>query len=97
MYLANYMDLSKLKWNTFTDDHFDLCQGIVIHYSPGHTPGLCIMQVNLEKDGTFIWTTVSSIMRVDGGGRDVLTVFPLPSRISITSPRTTTSLTRTAG
>ncbi|PYI12793.1 hypothetical protein BO99DRAFT_448116 [Aspergillus violaceofuscus CBS 115571] len=24
---------------------------------PGHTPGLCIMQVNLPKDGTFIWTT----------------------------------------
>ncbi|KXL46078.1 hypothetical protein M433DRAFT_4119 [Acidomyces richmondensis BFW] len=57
VYLGGYMDLNKLKWNTFTDDHFDLCQGITIHYSPGHTPGLCVMQVNLEKDGTFIWTT----------------------------------------
>jgi hypothetical protein len=28
-----------------------------MHFSPGHTPGLCAMQVNLERDGTFIWTT----------------------------------------
>ncbi|KAL2003823.1 hypothetical protein VTN02DRAFT_2040 [Thermoascus thermophilus] len=57
VYLAGYMTLDKLNWNTFTDDHFDLCQGITLHFSPGHTPGLCIMQVNLEHDGTFIWTT----------------------------------------
>jgi len=57
VYLPEYMDLSKLNWQTFSDDHFDLCQGISLHLSAGHTPGLCIMQVNLEKDGTFIWTT----------------------------------------
>lgn len=51
------MDLEKLKWKTFTDSHYSLCQGITIHFSPGHTPGLCVMQVNLAKDGTFIWTT----------------------------------------
>ena len=51
------MDLENLKWKTFTDDHFDLYQGITLHHSPGHTPGLCVMQVNLEKSGTFIWTT----------------------------------------
>jgi glyoxylase-like metal-dependent hydrolase (beta-lactamase superfamily II) len=57
VYLGHYMDLEGLKWNTFTDDHLDLFQGITLHHSPGHTPGLCVMQVNLEKDGTFIWTT----------------------------------------
>lgn len=34
-----------------------MAEGITLHFSPGHTPGLCAMQVNLEKDGTFIWTT----------------------------------------
>ena len=57
VYLGHYMDLEGLKWNTFTDDHLDLFQGITLHHSPGHTPGLCVMQVNLDKDGTFIWTT----------------------------------------
>ena len=51
------MHLERLKWNTFTESQLDLFQGITLHHSPGHTPGLCIMQANLEKDGTFIWTT----------------------------------------
>lgn len=51
------MDLTRLKWKTFTEDHLDLFQGITLHLAPGHSPGLCIMQVNLAKDGTFIFTT----------------------------------------
>ncbi|EAS34525.3 metallo-beta-lactamase superfamily protein [Coccidioides immitis RS] len=57
VYLAHYMSLDKLNWQTFNEPHLDLFQGITIHHSPGHTPGLCVMQVNLEKDGTFIFTT----------------------------------------
>jgi glyoxylase-like metal-dependent hydrolase (beta-lactamase superfamily II) len=57
VYLHHYMDLKQLKWNTFSDEHLDIFQGITLHHSPGHTPGLVVMQVNLEKDGTFIWTT----------------------------------------
>ncbi|PVH68002.1 metallo-beta-lactamase superfamily protein [Cadophora sp. DSE1049] len=57
VYLADYMDLTKLKWKTFTEECLDLFQGITLHLSPGHTPGLCIMQVNLQKDGVFIFTT----------------------------------------
>ena len=57
VYQANYMDLEKLNWSTFDDDHLDLFQGITLHFSPGHSPGLVIMQVNLERDGTFIWTS----------------------------------------
>ncbi|KIW18542.1 hypothetical protein PV08_02830 [Exophiala spinifera] len=57
VYLPGYMSLDKLVWKTFTDDHLDLFQGITLHHSPGHTPGLVCMQVNLEKSGTWIWTT----------------------------------------
>ncbi|KAF2465151.1 metallo-beta-lactamase superfamily protein [Lindgomyces ingoldianus] len=57
VYVYHYMDLERLNWKTFPDSTLDLFQGITLHHSPGHTPGLCIMQVNLEKDGTFIWTT----------------------------------------
>ncbi|KAH8802487.1 beta-lactamase-like protein [Xylogone sp. PMI_703] len=57
VYLGHYMLLEKLKWTTFVDKQWDLFQGITLHHSPGHTPGLCIMQINLEKDGTFIWTS----------------------------------------
>ncbi len=57
VYLGHYLDLEGLKWQTFDDDHLDLFQGITLHHSPGHTPGLVVMQVNLAKDGTFIWTT----------------------------------------
>lgn len=57
VYLGHYMELEKLNWATFSEDQLDLCEGITLHHSPGHTPGLCIMQVNLEKDGTFIFTT----------------------------------------
>lgn len=46
-----------MKWNTFTEDHLDLFQGITLHHSPGHTPGLVVMQLNLENTGTWIWTT----------------------------------------
>jgi len=57
VYLPGYMDLKNLKWNTFNEDHLDLYQGITLHHSPGHTPGLVVMQVNLEQSGTWIWTT----------------------------------------
>ncbi|KAF3021721.1 hypothetical protein E8E15_005055 [Penicillium rubens] len=57
VYLGQYMLLEELKWNTFTESQLDLFQGITFHHSPGHTPGLCIMQVNLANDGPFIWTS----------------------------------------
>ncbi|KAJ6185322.1 hypothetical protein N7519_006623 [Penicillium mononematosum] len=57
VYLGQYMLLEELKWNTFTGSQLDLFQGITFHHSPGHTPGLCIMQINLSNDGPFIWTS----------------------------------------
>ncbi|PLB50105.1 metallo-beta-lactamase superfamily protein [Aspergillus steynii IBT 23096] len=58
LYLADYLSLDNtLNWQTFNDTQLDLCTGITLYHCPGHTPGLCIMQVNLLHDGTFIWTT----------------------------------------
>ncbi|KAE8352254.1 beta-lactamase-like protein [Aspergillus coremiiformis] len=58
VYLPDYLPLDgSLNWQTFNDSQLDLCTGITLHLCPGHTPGLCIMQVNLPQDGTFIWTT----------------------------------------
>jgi glyoxylase-like metal-dependent hydrolase (beta-lactamase superfamily II) len=29
----------------------------MLHHSPGHTPGLCVLQVNLKESGTWIFTS----------------------------------------
>lgn len=57
VYVSYYLSLDKLNWQTFTEEHFNLARGITLHLSPGHTPGLVMMQVNLQQDGTFIFTT----------------------------------------
>lgn len=44
-------------WQTFNERQLDFCTGMTLYHCPGHTPGLCILQVNLSHDGTFIWTT----------------------------------------
>ncbi|WKT42146.1 Metallo-beta-lactamase [Fusarium oxysporum f. sp. vasinfectum] len=57
VYMGHYLLLESLNWNTFNDSHLEIFQGISLHHLPGHTPGLCGMQINLQRDGTFIWTT----------------------------------------
>ena len=57
VYLASYLSLTALNWQTFSSSPFELCQGITLRHSPGHTPGLCLMQINLPRDGTFVFTT----------------------------------------
>lgn len=57
VYLASYLSLTALNWQTFSVSPFELCQGITLLHSPGHTPGLCLMQINLPRDGTFVFTT----------------------------------------
>ncbi|KAH7371180.1 beta-lactamase-like protein [Pyrenochaeta sp. MPI-SDFR-AT-0127] len=46
-----------LNWRTFAGDKFELAQGITLHHAPGHTPGLSVMQVNLQDSGTWIFTS----------------------------------------
>ena len=41
----------------------EIAPGINLRHSPGHTPGLAIMQVNLADSGTFIFTTESVLCR----------------------------------
>jgi len=51
-------DLSfDLNWQPFHGDFIELAPGINVRHAPGHTPGLCIMQVNLAESGTWIFTT----------------------------------------
>lgn len=57
VYLASYLSLAALNWQTFSASPFHLCQGLTLHHSPGHTPGLCLLQINLARDGTFLFTT----------------------------------------
>lgn len=35
----------------------EIAQGLIIRHAPGHTPGLCILQVNMPESGTWIFTT----------------------------------------
>ncbi|KAK8204747.1 beta-lactamase-like protein [Phyllosticta capitalensis] len=46
-----------VNWQSFSGSSHEIFQGITLHHAPGHTPGLCIMQVNLKESGTFIMTT----------------------------------------
>lgn len=70
VYLADYLSLDgSLNWQTFSGEEIDLFRGIKLHHCPGHTPGLCAMQVNLQQDGVFLFTSDHAIVKenfVDG-------------------------------
>ncbi|EKG11432.1 Beta-lactamase-like protein [Macrophomina phaseolina MS6] len=55
-YLPHYLRFD-LNWQTFHGDFLELAPGLNIHHAPGHTPGLCILQVNLQESGTWIFTS----------------------------------------
>jgi glyoxylase-like metal-dependent hydrolase (beta-lactamase superfamily II) len=58
LHRSDYLFLDgSLNWQIFSDSQYELATGITLYHCPGHTPGLCIMQVNLKQDGVFIWTT----------------------------------------
>jgi len=46
-----------LQWKAWYGPFLEIAPGINLRHSPGHTPGLAIMQVNLKESGTFIFTT----------------------------------------
>lgn len=56
VYLPHYLDFSH-NWQAWQGDEFEVAQGIMLRLMPGHTPGLSIMQVNLQESGTWIVTT----------------------------------------
>lgn len=46
-----------LNWKAIHGPFLEIAPGINLRHSPGHTPGLIIMQVNLKESGTWIFTT----------------------------------------
>ncbi|CAG8157825.1 unnamed protein product [Penicillium olsonii] len=46
-----------LNWQAFHGSTLELASGINLHHSPGHTPGLCILQLNLQNSGAWVFTS----------------------------------------
>ncbi|CAO1638212.1 unnamed protein product [Parajaminaea phylloscopi] len=56
VYMKHYLSLD-LNWKVFDERTLDFAKGIVLHHLPGHTAGLCGMQVNLPETGSYIFTS----------------------------------------
>lgn len=55
-YLPYYLKLD-FNWQAWTGETYEIAQGITLRHSPGHTPGLAVMQLNMKESGTWIITT----------------------------------------
>ncbi|KAL4993664.1 hypothetical protein BDV10DRAFT_199427 [Aspergillus recurvatus] len=42
VYMGHYMLLDKLSWRTLNESYLDLFQGITVHHTPRHAPGLAL-------------------------------------------------------
>jgi len=62
VYLPTYLQFD-LNWKPFHGDGFELNTGLIIRHSPGHTPGLSILQVNLKNSGTWVFTTDQYVVK----------------------------------
>lgn len=56
VYMPHYLRFN-LNWKTFNAEFLAIYPGLQMRHAPGHTPGLCIMQVNLQESGTWIFTS----------------------------------------
>lgn len=56
VYLPYYLSFD-INWKTFTGSFLEIAQGLTLRHSPGHTPGLCILVVNMQQSGTWIFTS----------------------------------------
>jgi len=56
VYLPHYLTFD-INWVPFHGSHLELASGLTLHHSPGHTPGLCVLQLNLKETGTWIFTS----------------------------------------
>jgi glyoxylase-like metal-dependent hydrolase (beta-lactamase superfamily II) len=56
VYLPHYLQFD-INWQTWTGPSLEIAQGLILRHAPGHTPGLSILQLNLEQSGTWIFTT----------------------------------------
>jgi len=67
VYFAKDLD-TNLNWKAMHGDSWELAQGVIMHKSAGHTPGLCIMQLNMPISGTWIWTSDQYHVKENYGG-----------------------------
>ncbi|KAF2468116.1 Metallo-hydrolase/oxidoreductase [Lindgomyces ingoldianus] len=56
VYLPHYLTFD-INWVPFHGSYFEVAPGLNLHHSPGHTPGLAVLQVNMPKSGTWIFTS----------------------------------------
>lgn len=56
VYMPHYLQFD-INWQTWTGPFLEICQGLALHLSPGHTPGLSILVVTLQESGTWIFTS----------------------------------------
>ncbi|TQS32458.1 hypothetical protein Golomagni_07224, partial [Golovinomyces magnicellulatus] len=64
LYLPSYLQFD-INWKPFHGANLEFARGLTIHHCPGHTPGLCVLQVNLAKSGTWIFTSDQYITQED--------------------------------
>ena len=62
VYLPHYLTFD-INWVPFHGSQLELASGLTLHHSPGHTPGLCVLQVNLKETGTWIFTVSKLLER----------------------------------
>ncbi|KPA35872.1 beta-lactamase [Fusarium langsethiae] len=62
VYLPTYLQFD-LNWKPLYGDSILLARGITVHLCPGHSPGLCILQVNLKDSDTWIFTSDQYIVQ----------------------------------
>jgi glyoxylase-like metal-dependent hydrolase (beta-lactamase superfamily II) len=67
-YLGHYLDVG-FDWRSFNDPVVELFDGITLHHTPGHTPGLVGLQLELANSGPFYFTSDQFIFRENYEGR----------------------------
>ncbi|HID86059.1 MAG TPA: N-acyl homoserine lactonase family protein [Anaerolineae bacterium] len=55
-YLPHYIDPA-FNWKAVHEPVFELFDGITLYHTPGHTPGLMAMKVDLKNAGPFVFTS----------------------------------------
>lgn len=67
VYLPTYLTFD-INWHPLHGQTAILARGVALHLCPGHTPGLCILQVNLKGSGTWIFTSDQYVVQENYDG-----------------------------
>jgi glyoxylase-like metal-dependent hydrolase (beta-lactamase superfamily II) len=55
-YIPHYLDAS-FNWKAIHGEEFELFEGITLYHTPGHTPGMMSMKVDLGNGESFLFTS----------------------------------------